>query len=88
MLLRHRDFVRHGDVSNWLTSNAFDLKSARSLPAEAAIEQARSLLRAKEAPSADEVRRVDGLLRAAALPDIDPFWVRWSNYAESFGVVD
>ena len=84
VVLEKRAFVRHGDVSNWLTSEAFDLKSARSIPAEAAIDEARALLRAKAPPSAEEVRRVDALLRAAALPDIDPFWVRWSSFAETF----
>ena len=26
MQLQKRNFVRHGDISNWLTSEAFDLK--------------------------------------------------------------
>lgn len=79
--LRRRDFVRHGDVSNWLTSEAFDLKDARSLEAEAAIEQARALLRAAR-PTIAHARRVDAALRSAALPDLDPFWVRWSAFLD------
>lgn len=80
--LRKRPFVRHGDVSNWLTSDAFDLKSARSLPAEAAMEQARKLLRRAVTPTLQEAKTVDDELRKV-LTDIDPFWVRWSNYMDT-----
>ena len=83
--LRKRHFVRHGDVSNWLTSEAFDLKSARSVEAEEAIEQARALLRQKDAPTLAQARVIDALLRKAALPDIDPFWVRWGAFMEKLG---
>jgi predicted ATPase len=83
VLLRKREFVRHGDVSNWLTSEAFDLKSSRSLEAEKAIGQARALLRRKKPATLQEVRDVDKLLREAVLPDIDPFWVRWNAFIES-----
>lgn len=79
--LRQREFVRHGDVSNWLTSEAFDLKSARSIKAEQAMEQARALLR-KNRPTLKQARQVDQALREARLPDIDPFWVRWGAFME------
>lgn len=81
--LRKRDFVRHGDVSNWLTSEAFDFKSARSLEAEAAIERARALLRRPTPPTLAEAESVDEELHRAALPDIDPFWVRWGKFMET-----
>jgi len=79
--LRHRAFVRRGDVSNWLTSEAFDLKEARSREAEEAIEHARALLRSKR-PALAKARTIDGELRKAGLPDIDPFWVRWSAFVD------
>lgn len=82
--LRRREFVRHGDASNWLTSEAFDLKSARSLEAESAIEKARALLREAH-PAPERARAVDEELRRAGLPDIDPFWVRWGKFMESSG---
>ena len=82
--LRRRDFVRHGDVSHWLTSEAFDLKSARSLEGEIAIEKARALLR-EPAPSPERAKDVDAELRHAGLPDIDPFWVRWGKFLEDIG---
>lgn len=81
VLLQNREFVRHGDVSNWLTSEAFDLGSARSIEAETALADARELL-VKDKPSASALKRVDRLLRNA-LPDIDPFWLRWSHFMES-----
>jgi AAA domain, putative AbiEii toxin, Type IV TA system len=79
--LQLRPFVRRGDISNWLTSGAFDLKSARSEEAESATEKARALLASSAAPTAEEVREVDGELRKV-LSDIDPFWVRWSAFME------
>lgn len=82
VVLRKRPFVRHGEVSNWLTSEAFDLKSARSREAEAAIEAALALLRTQPPPPWSAVKAVDRKLREAALPDIDPFWVRWGQFVE------
>ncbi|MBI4863796.1 MAG: AAA family ATPase [Candidatus Riflebacteria bacterium] len=82
--LQRRDYVRHGDVSNWLTSNAFGLKCARSKEAEAAIEDARALLR-ETSPSLPRAREIDEALRKAGLPDIDPFWVRWSAFLKELG---
>jgi hypothetical protein len=79
--LRRRPFVHHGDVSNWLTSEAFDLKDARSREAEDAIERARALLRADQ-PTLAQARVVDDALRAAGLSGIDPFWVRWSAFVD------
>jgi len=40
VLLRQREFVRRGEAGNWLTSEAFDLRSSRSIEAERAIERA------------------------------------------------
>lgn len=78
--LRKRPFHRQGDASNWLTSDAFDLKEARSLEAENAIENAMALLRG-EIPRS-ELPRIDAELRAT-MPGLDPFWIRWSAFVES-----
>lgn len=80
VVLRKRPFVKHGDVSNWLTSNAFDLKSARSLEAERAMEQAKQLLREPN-PNLEQAEQIHQEL-AKVLPDIDPFWVRWGAFME------
>jgi hypothetical protein len=82
VVLRRREFFSRGDVSNWLTSEAFDLKAARSVESEAALEAARELLRRPVPPTIEEVERVDAALHRAALSDIDPFWVRWGSFVE------
>jgi len=85
--LERRHFVPHGDASGWLASDAFDLLSGgRSIPAEEAIQMALALLRRPGTPNVTEVDEVDALLRAAALPDIDPFWVRWSAFRDRLRV--
>ncbi len=62
VVLQRRPFIRRGDAASWLTSDAFDLKEARSLEAEEAIQQALALLRG-ERPR-DEASRIDAALRA------------------------
>lgn len=82
VILRSREFVNRGEVSNWLTSDAFDLKQARSLEAEKAIEQAFAVLR-ELTPTRRAIDEADRALRDAKLPDIDPFWVRWGYFMET-----
>ncbi|MFL5345615.1 MAG: AAA family ATPase [Hyalangium sp.] len=79
--LRKREYVRLGEVGNWLVSDAFDLKEPRSLEGERAVRAARDVLSAK-APSLEEIEAADKQLREAGLPDIDPFWVRWDYFVE------
>ncbi|MGC4120248.1 MAG: ATP-binding protein [Myxococcales bacterium] len=79
--LRQRPFVRMGEVGNWLTSEAFDLKEPRSLEGERAVRAAAEVLTAK-APSPESIAAADRQLREAGLPDIDPFWVRWAYFVE------
>lgn len=80
IVLRRREFTRRGDVSKWLTSEAFDLKEARSLEAEHAISKALALVKMRS-PSVSEIERVDKELRDS-LSDIDRFWVRWSAFRD------
>lgn len=77
--LQKCSFVPHGEVGNWLTSGAFDLLEPRSLESELAISEAQDLLEQKQA-SDEEIAAVDGKLRKAGLPDIDPFWIRWEYF--------
>lgn len=77
--LRKRDFVRQGEVASWLTSEAFDLKEARSLEAEAALQRAKAL--GRKPPRWSEIQEVDRSLREV-LPDDDAFWLRWRYYLE------
>ncbi len=76
--LKEFPFSRLGDVNQWLTSAAFDLKEPRSLEAEEAITKALALAKLP-APSKKRIDEVDRLLRNA-LSDVDRFWVRWTEF--------
>jgi hypothetical protein len=43
VVLRKRPFIRHGEVGNWLVSEAFDLAEPRSLEGEQAIAAAQAV---------------------------------------------
>ncbi len=81
--LKQRPFIRQGDVSNWLTSEAFDLESARSLEAERVLRDAAVAL-SDDAFDSHSARELDARLRTV-LGDTDPFWVRWRFIAEKKG---
>jgi hypothetical protein len=87
VVLRKREFVRRGEVANWLTSEAFDLGEARSAEAEKAIGSAKALLRRSKPATPDEIQETDQELRKARLPDIDPFWLRWSEFVKAHAPV-
>ncbi len=73
-----------GDASAWLTSEIFDLKEARSLPAERAIATAMEAMRRPNL-QLEEVREIHTELHRV-LKDTDPFWVRWRYRAEQAGL--
>ncbi|MBF0101463.1 MAG: AAA family ATPase [Desulfobacterales bacterium] len=81
--LNKRSFVRLGDVSNWLTSEAFDLKSARSIEAEKVLKDAAIAL-SDETFNANMAKILDAQLREL-LGETDPFWMRWRFVAEKKG---
>lgn len=77
-------FVRYGSIDAWLTSEVFDLRHARSLEAERAIERAKALQKQKD-PKPEDVRAVsEELIRTLASED--EFWPRWLYFAEQHGV--
>lgn len=80
-VLRQRPYIRHGEVGNWLVSEAFDLKEPRSLEGEQAVTVAEALMQEK-APSKAATKAADEALRKAGLPDIDTFWVRWRYFRD------
>lgn len=82
VMLRKREFRRHGKVGDWLTSEAFDLKEARSMEAENALLEAMALARQADPEHAD-IKRVDKLLRGS-LSEIDRFWVRWTEFKRAY----
>ncbi len=78
-----RPFVRRGDVSNWLTSEAFDLTSARSMEAEKVLQEA-AIAMSDDSFDAQKARKLDAQLRDV-LGDTDPFWMRWCFVADKKG---
>lgn len=81
VILRKRDYIRQGEVGNWLVSSAFDLKEPRSLEGERAVAEAERLMH-QQKPSPREIEAADQGLRDAGLPDIDTFWVRWRYFRD------
>ncbi len=81
--LHKRQLLRLGDVSRWLTSDAFDLASARSAEAEKVLEAAAIAL-SDESFNAAQAKQIDAELRKV-LGDTDPFWMRWQFVAEKKG---
>jgi hypothetical protein len=82
VVLTRRPYVRHGEVGNWLVSEAFDLKEPRSLEGEQAVDAAQALMQAKALPTEAAVKAAVEALRRAGLPDIDTFWVRWRYFRD------
>ena len=84
VILRKRDFIRRGDVCNWLMSEAFDLKSARSIEAEKIIEEASLAIKENNLDQV-KVKVLEERLRKV-LSDIDSFWIGWNYYLEKKGL--
>jgi hypothetical protein len=83
VVLRRRDFVKHGDVANWLISEAFDLKSGRPIEYERLVEEA-SVLLDKDQPAEKQIFEMhDKLLRA--LGPKDEFLFRWRAICDKKG---
>lgn len=79
------DFKKFGDISSWLTSPLFELKHARNIEAEKAIESAKILQESSQV-SGEQVREISEQLVRYLGPD-DKFWPRWISYAEKHGVI-
>jgi hypothetical protein len=80
-------FAKQGDVINWLVSDTFGLRQARSLEAERAIEAAEAWMRQDLDGLPDDLRTeeaIDEELRRM-LPGHDPFWPRWVVWAREQG---
>lgn len=80
-------WAKQGDVVNWLVSDIFGLRQARSIDAERAIEAAESWMRGDmaEIPEGLDTQKAihEELLRV--LPGGDHFWPRWIVRTESSG---
>lgn len=72
-------WAKQGDVVNWLVSDAFGLRQARSVEAEQAIEAAEAWMRGDKRALPNGLKTqaaIDKALRQA-LPGHDDFWPRW-----------
>ncbi len=77
--LEPEPWSKQGDASQWLVSDVFNLRQARSAEAEQAIEAAEAFMREdfRMLPEGLRTRdQIDARLRAL-LPPHDPFWARW-----------
>ncbi len=81
--LAKQPFIRMGNISNWLTSKAFDLKQGYSKEAEQVLEEA-SLMLSDESFDSEDARKLDQRLRTV-LSETDPFWIRWQFVAKKRG---
>ena len=84
--LEKRDFIAYGPVDAWLRSDIFEMRHARSLEAEQAIEDAKRLQSMdKDKVTVEEVQEVSERLVKYLAAD-DRFWPRWTFFAEQHGV--
>lgn len=83
VVLRQRDFEKHGDVETWLVSEAFDLKSSRPLEYEGLVEEAAALLSRNE-PSRKQIEAMNERL-VQALGPRDEFLFRWRAICDKKG---
>lgn len=83
VLLTQRAFEKHGDVANWLTSEAFDLGSDRPLEYEQLTEEAAKLLDS-DSPNRASITDMHQKL-VEALGPTDDFLFRWRAICEKKG---
>ena len=80
-------WAAQGDALNWLVSDVFGLRQARSIEAERAIDEAQEYMRREKLSSHEDVGRRDRIHRelSRVLPGHDPFWPRWVVWTERNG---
>lgn len=81
--LERLEWVRRGDANSWLVSDIFDLREARSLEAEQALEAAKHLMRKKDATKAEYIQVQNALNKS--MPSVDAFFIRWNFWAKQAG---
>jgi len=84
VVLEELDFISYGSIDTWLQSEVFELRQARSLEAENAIETAK-MLQSQSNPAADQIAQTHERL-LACLGIQDEFWPRWLYFAEQHGI--
>jgi hypothetical protein len=75
VVLTHREFEKHGDAATWLISEAFDLKSGRSVEYENLVAKASALLKTDK-PDPKQIKKMNQEL-ITALGVKDDFLFSW-----------
>ncbi len=75
VMLEREQWRKRGDATAWLTSDVFDLPTARSIPAERVISKASKAM--SDAVTTDEQLLAISDALGEQLKETDPFWVRW-----------
>ena len=83
VVLRRRDYEKHGDVATWLVSEAFDLRSGRAIEYERLVEDASALLD-EDQPAEKMVLEMHERLVHALGPK-DEFLFRWRAICDKKG---
>jgi hypothetical protein len=83
VVLREREFEKHGNAGSWLLSEAFDMKSGRALEYEELIKRASALL-GKNEPDAQRIQKMNAQL-VAALSPTDDFLFNWRYICKTKG---
>jgi predicted ATP-binding protein involved in virulence len=83
VILRRREFEKHGEAATWLISEAFDLKSGRSVTYEKLVEKAATLLE-MDKPDAEQIKKMNQELVAALNPK-DEFLFNWRYVCKQKG---
>ena len=77
-------WAAQGDALNWLVSDVFGLRQARSVEAETAIDAAQAFMLGDTGRSPEHLRERDDIQRELerVLAGHDPFWPRWVVWTE------
>lgn len=83
--IERETWAKQGDVVNWLVSDAFGLKQARSVEAEQAIEAAEAFMRDGQQALPERLDTKQKIHNALVrvLPGGDHFWPRWVVWTEA-----
>ena len=80
-------WAAQGDALNWLVSNVFGLRQARSVEAECAIEAAQAFMRGDAQQNPENLREAEAIHQELqrVLAGHDRFWPRWVVWTERQG---
>ncbi len=83
VILRRREYEKHGEAATWLISEAFDLKSGRSVTYEKLVEKAAALLEMEKSDT-EQIKKMNQELVAALNPK-DEFLFNWRYVCKQKG---